>query len=92
MAFFAVFSFYPIVNALYTSLFRKRLLSLRPPTFIGLENYEYLLKSPDFWNSIKATLIFTIGTFIPILVFSLLLASFIMSRKRFQKFFQMAFY
>ena len=92
LAFFAVFSFYPIVNALYTSLFRKRLLSLRPPTFIGLENYEYLLKSPDFWNSIKATLIFTIGTFIPILVFSLLLASFIMSRKRFQKFFQMAFY
>jgi len=92
LAFFAVFSFYPIVNALYTSLFRKRLLSLRPPTFIGLENYEYLLKSPDFWNSIKATLIFTIGTFIQILVFSLLLASFIMSRKRFQKFFQMAFY
>jgi len=92
MAFFAVFSFYPIVNALYTSLFRKRLLSLRPPTFIGLENYEYLLKSPDFWNSIKATFIFTLGTFIPILVFSLLLAAFIMSRKRFQKFFQMAFY
>ena len=92
MAFFAVFSFYPIVNALYTSLFRKRLLSLRPPTFIGLENYEYLLKSPDFWNSIKATFIFTLGTFIPILVFSLLLAAFIMSRKRLQKFFQMAFY
>jgi len=92
MAFFAVFSFYPIVNALYTSLFRKRLLSLRPPTFIGLENYEYLLKSPDFWNSIKATFIFTLGTFIPILVFSLLLAAFIMSRNRFQKFFQMAFY
>jgi len=92
MAFFAIFSFYPIVNALYTSLFRKRLLSLRPPTFVGLENYEYLLKSPDFWNSIKATFIFTLGTFIPILIFSLLLAAFIMSRKRFQKFFQMAFY
>lgn len=92
LAFFAVFSFYPIINAFYTSLFRKRLLDLRPPTFIGFANYEYLLKSPDFWNSVKATFIFTLGTFIPILIFSLLLAVCIMSRRRFQKFFQMAFY
>ncbi|PNQ06080.1 ABC transporter permease [Mesotoga sp. SC_NapDC2] len=92
LAFFAVFSFYPIINAFYTSLFRKRLLDLRPPTFIGFSNYEYLLKSPDFWNSVKATFIFTLGTFIPIVIFSLLLAVLIMSRRRFQKFFQMAFY
>ncbi|NLT44451.1 MAG: sugar ABC transporter permease, partial [Thermotogaceae bacterium] len=91
-AFFAVFSFYPIINAFYTSLFRKRLLDLRPPTFIGFSNYEYLLKSPDFWNSVKATFIFTLGTFIPIVIFSLLLAVFIMSRRRFHKFFQMAYY
>lgn len=92
LAFFAVFSFYPIMNAFYTSLFRKRLLDLRPPKFIGFANYEYLLKSPDFWNSVKATFIFTLGTFIPIVVFSLLLAVFIMSRRRFHKFFQMAYY
>jgi len=92
LAFFAVFSFYPIINAFYTSLFRKRLLDLRPPKFIGFANYEYLLKSPDFWNSVKATSIFTLGTFIPIVVFSLLLAVFIMSRRRFQKFFQMVYY
>jgi len=92
LAFFAVFSFYPIINAFYTSLFRKRLLDLRPPTFIGFSNYEYLLKSPDFWNSVKATFIFTLGTFVPIVIFSLLLAVFIMSRRRFHKFFQMAYY
>lgn len=92
LAFFAVFSFYPIINAFYTSLFRKRLLDLRPPKFIGFANYEYLLKSPDFWNSVKATSIFTLGTFIPIVVFSLLLAVFIMSRRRFQKFFQIVYY
>ena len=92
LAFFAVFSFYPIINAFYTSLFRKRLLDLRPPTFTGFSNYEYLLKSPDFWNSVKATFIFTLGTFIPIVIFSLLLAVFIMSRRRFHKFFQMAYY
>jgi multiple sugar transport system permease protein len=92
LVFFAFFSFYPILNAFYTSLFKKKLLSLKPPTFIGLDNYIYLLQSPDFWNSIRATVVFTLGTFIPIVVFSLIFAQFIVSRKRFQKFFQIAYY
>ncbi len=92
LVFFAFFSFYPILNALYTSLFKKKLLSLKPPTFIGLDNYIYLLQSPDFWNSIRATMVFTLGTFIPMVIFSLIFAQFIVSRKRFQKFFQMAYY
>ena len=92
LVFFAFFSFYPILNALYTSLFKKKLLSLKPPRFIGLDNYIYLLQSPDFWNSIRATMVFTLGTFIPMVIFSLIFAQFIVSRKRFQKFFQMAYY
>jgi multiple sugar transport system permease protein len=92
LVFFSVFNFYPIFNALYTSLFRKKLLSLKPPEFIGFDNYIYLFKSPDFWNSIRATVVFTIGTFIPMVVFSLIFAVFIISRKRFKKFFQMAYY
>jgi len=92
LVFFSLFSFYPIFNALYTSLFKKKLLSLKPPTFIGLDNYVYLLKSPDFWNSIRATIVFTLGTFIPMVIFSLTFAMLIISRKRFRKFFQMAYY
>jgi multiple sugar transport system permease protein len=92
LVFFAIFSFYPIFNAFYLSLHKKNLLSLRPPKFIGVDNYEYLFHSSDFWNSVMSTTLFTLGTFIPLLVFSLLLAALIMSRKRFQKFFQMAFY
>jgi multiple sugar transport system permease protein len=52
----------------------------------------YLFQSPDFWNSIRATMVFTLGTFIPMVIFSLIFAQFIVSRKRFQKFFQMAYY
>jgi multiple sugar transport system permease protein len=89
---FSVFSFYPMVNALYMSLMKKDLLSLAPPRFIGLHNYEYLFNSPDFWNSVRATAVFTLGTFVPLLVISLALAAFIMSLQKFQKFFQMAFY
>ena len=81
-----------VLPALYTSLFKKKLLSLKPPAFIGLDNYIYLLSSPDFWNSIRATIVFTLGTFIPIVIFSLIFAQFIVTRKRLQKFFQMAFY
>lgn len=92
LLFFSLFSFYPILNALYTSFFRKKLLSLKPPRFLAFDNYIYLLNSPDFWNSIRATAVFTVGTFIPMVIFSLLFAALIMSRRRFQKLFQMAYY
>lgn len=92
IVFFSLFNFYPILNALYTSFFKKKVLSLNPPTFIGLENYRYLLQSPNFWNSVRATSVFTVGTFIPLLVVSLLFAVLIISVKRGNKLYQMAFY
>ena len=92
LVFFAVFSFYPIFNAFYLSFFRKNLLSLKPPTFIGFGNYTYLFSSLLFKESVVNTAIFTFGTFVPLLVLSLILAAFIMSRKRFQKFYQMVLY
>ena len=92
--FFSVFSFYPIINALYTSFFNKRVLSLAPPEFIKLENYSYIFTSPDFFNSMRATFVFTLGTFIPIVIFSLLIATFlsILPSKKLKGFFQIAFY
>lgn len=92
IVFFCVFSFYPILNALYTSFFRKKILSLGPPRFLGLGNYVYLLGSPDFWNSVRATFTFTLGTFIPLLIFSLLLAALIMRLRRGRQLLQIAYY
>ena len=76
---FSAFSFFPIMNAFYESFFNRNLLSLRPPRFVGWDNYTYLFRSKDFWLSVQNTLIFTLGTFLPLLVFSLILAVFIMS-------------
>lgn len=90
--FFAIFSFYPMANAFWTSFFKKELLSLKPPKFVGFNNYLYLFKSEAFWNSIKATSIFAFGTFVPMVLFSLAFAALILTRKRFQKFLQMAYY
>ena len=92
IVFFSLFNFYPIINALYTSLFKKNVLSLAKPEFVGLKNYIYLFTSGNFWNSIRATAVFTVGTFIPLLVASLVFAVFIMSVKKGNKFYQMAFY
>jgi multiple sugar transport system permease protein len=92
LLFFSVFSFYPILNAFYTSFFNKQILSLAPPAFIGLANYAYLLESPDFWNSMRATTVFTLGTFAALLVMSLLLSAMIFGLGRGRKSLQMAYY
>jgi multiple sugar transport system permease protein len=92
LLFFALFSFYPILNALYTSFFNKQVLSLNPPDFIGLANYAYLLRSPDFWNSMRATAVFTLGTFLALLCMSLLLSALLTGLRRGRKLLQMAYY
>jgi multiple sugar transport system permease protein len=92
LLFFALFSFYPILNALYTSFFNKQVLSLNPPDFIGLANYAYLLRSPDFWNSMRATAVFTLGTFLALLCMSLLLSALLTGLRKGRKLLQMAYY
>ncbi len=92
LAFFGLFAFYPIINALVLSMYRKNVLSLRPPRFVGFDNYLELFQSAQFWNSWKATGLFTVSTAVPLVVVSLLLATLIVSRGRLQRFFQMTFY
>jgi multiple sugar transport system permease protein len=92
LVFFSVFSFYPILSALFTSFTSKQVLSLNPPRFIGFGNYTYLLMSPDFWNSMRATAVFTLGTFSALVLVSLLLSAFISGLRRGKNFFQLAYY
>lgn len=97
LIFFAVFAFYPIIYAFITSLTNRRAIS-RTWDFVGLENYVYIFTKDNggfpLSNSIRATLTFTIGTFIPMIVISLIVAVFLMQlRKNKQRgFFQLAYY
>jgi multiple sugar transport system permease protein len=91
IVFFALFSFYPILNALGMSFFRKNLISLVAPVFIGFHNYEQVLSSPAFWNSVRATITFTLGTFIPLTIVSLILA-YVVVQSRFARGWQLIFY
>ncbi len=92
LIFFSIFSFYPMLNAVWTSFFNKRLLSLKAPKFIGLQNYQKVLLSEDFWNSARATGTFTVGVFVPLFFLSLLFATLITSMKRGKRLAQAALY
>ena len=94
--FFSLFSFFPIFNAIYISFYDKRVLSLAAPPFVGFGNYIYLFTSQvaGFWNSLRATAVFTFGTFIPLLICSLVwavLLTYMLERKT-RGFFQIAYY
>ena len=77
LVFFAVFAFYPIISAFITSLTNRKAIS-RNYSFVGLENYIYIFTKGNggysLLNSLRATLVFTVGTFIPMVVISLLVA------------------
>ena len=51
---FIVFFAWPALRGLYLSFTDYNLL--RPPTFIGLDNYIAISTDPVFWNSLKVTL------------------------------------
>jgi ABC-type sugar transport system permease subunit len=70
---FAVFIFYPMFRTLYLSFFLTDQQG-HAALFVGLENYAYLLESPEFRNSIKATILFVLYT-VPIgIILALFLA------------------
>ncbi|WP_198165132.1 carbohydrate ABC transporter permease [Metabacillus litoralis] len=58
---FGFFLFYPMLRTLYLSFFLTDGQGV-PITFIGLENFTYLLQSTSFQKSLKATMLFVVYT------------------------------
>ena len=56
-----IFVYIPVITSFTLSLNRKAPFG-NQTRFVGLENYSRLLTDPDYWNSIKVTLLFTLGT------------------------------
>ena len=97
LVFFAVFAFYPIISAFITSLTNRKAIS-RNYSFVGLENYIYIFTKGNggysLLNSLRATLEFTIGTFIPMVVVSLFVAVLLSQLRKpgHSKFYELCFY
>lgn len=69
---FLAFTLFPMAASLGLSLTRYN--AIKPPEFIGLENFALLYKDPIFWKSLRVTFVYT-GLYVPLqLGISLLLA------------------
>ncbi|OBF51631.1 ABC transporter permease [Mycobacterium sp. 852002-50816_SCH5313054-b] len=75
----AVFMIFPLVFSLYMSF--QSWDVFRPPKFVGLKNFHELFTSdPLFLIAIRNTVIFTLGTVVPTIVISLVVAG-LLNRK-----------
>lgn len=72
--FFVVFMLYPIVRGLYISLFDWKIM-LKTQRFIGLANYQALLKDKVFWETLSNTGQFMIMTVAINIVLALFVAA-----------------
>jgi ABC-type sugar transport system permease subunit len=70
--FFAIFAFYPMVNAFVISFTDYNLVTA--PKFVGLTNYVHMLTDARFKIMIGNTLGFVVGSTIPTILISLALA------------------
>lgn len=86
----SIFVLYPAVQSLLLSFQDVEPFSKRS-FFIGFENYEVLLKSPDYWQSVKVTFCFLLMTVIPSLALSLTVAVFLDANPFFQGVFRTLF-
>jgi len=65
---------YPILQAVYYSLFSYRLTDPQNRSFIGLRNYAVILSDPIWWTSLWVTLFITVVTVVVELVLGFMLA------------------
>src|SRR5262245_58252621 len=77
-----VFSVYPLLYSLYTSLWNYRFGKFT--TFAGLDNYQHMFSDGAFWGSIGTTLLFT-GVVVPAeLILGLILALILVENVKFR--------
>lgn len=71
---FVLFWAYPLLYAFYLSFTKYKTLS-NEAIWIGLRNYEKLFQDPVFWQALKNTSLFVIGTIPFTMAFALLFAA-----------------
>ena len=75
---FLVFTVGPALYAVYLSLTEWNMV--RSPVFTGLENFIKLFRDPRFYQALKNTMVYTVGTVPVLIVLSLLLAVLVNSK------------
>ncbi|MFF2483229.1 carbohydrate ABC transporter permease [Paenibacillus sp. NPDC058071] len=73
LAFFGVFTLYPIIRGIYISLFDWS-GSAKNMTYIGFDNFRELLKDPIIWTALKNDYFLVVGKVIGIILLATLFA------------------
>jgi multiple sugar transport system permease protein len=74
---FFTFTYYPLVRVVYLSFTDADLIS--PPSYVGLENYRFLVQDPNFLSSLQITAVFALSLTALEVVFGMALG-FLMNR------------
>ncbi len=84
--------FYPALQALYLSFTSYGFDVTQPPVWIGLENFQTLLRDRTFWVTIKNTLLYLVGVVPLLAILPLLLAILVNQKLRGMSWFRVAYY
>lgn len=64
----------PLAQTVYYSFTDKRLGTLQPTNWIGLENYRFLIRDAMWWSAVRVTVLFGVVTVLAEFVLGLLIA------------------
>jgi len=84
-----VFHFLPVLYAFYISLHKWK---VKKVAFIGLQNYVTALRDPRFWNSLKVTVFYVLGTVPFTLALALVIAYLLFQRIRGRSVFRVIYF
>ncbi|MEM7576694.1 MAG: sugar ABC transporter permease, partial [Planctomycetota bacterium] len=57
---FSVFTVYPLLYSVVMAM--QQTYGAKSSEFVGLENFQYLTKDPDFWKALRNTFVFAAGS------------------------------
>jgi len=88
---FSTFILFPVFFSFYLSFQHWNMFST-DQSFVGLDNYIRLFQSPEFWQVLKNTLVFTLGT-VPLNMVLALGVAYVLNKKiKGKKFLRTAFF
>ncbi len=78
---FLLFTAYPVAYGFYLSFFKYSVL--KPAKYIGLQNYRTFFNDPLTATLLKNSIVFALGTIVPLLILPLLIAVLLNNAGRF---------
>lgn len=76
-----LFTIYPVIKAIYWSFFKVNQLNQSKTSFVGLNNYTYLLTNKNFLKTLRNTGVYTLWTVVIILIIAIVLAVWLSKRQ-----------